>query len=75
MSTQPPTNLSEIVNESTGRRAYLTRASTLGLALPGVGILAGCSTSDPEQTGAAARSSADTGTAVPLSRAVSPTLV
>ena len=65
MPTQAPSILSEIVNEPTGRRAFLTRASSLGLVLPAAGLLAGCSKPDTEQTGGASRSPSDTGGAEP----------
>lgn len=42
MANEPLTRLSDVVSEPTDRRAFLARASKLGLSLPAAGALAGC---------------------------------
>jgi nitrite reductase (NO-forming) len=64
MSVPPATKLSEIIDERTDRRAFLGRASTLGLALPAVAALTGCTKTEqvpPTDTSAGSRAAADSG--------------
>ncbi len=50
MPNESLTLLSDVVSESTDRRAFLARASRLGLALPAAGALASCSDDAEDRT-------------------------
>ncbi len=50
MPNESLTLLSDVVSESTDRRAFLARASRLGLILPAAGALAGCSDDAEDRT-------------------------
>lgn len=53
MPLAPLPLLSDVVAEPTGRRAFLTRASKLGLALPAAAALVGCRPSEDRAQGTA----------------------
>jgi nitrite reductase (NO-forming) len=61
MSTEPLPLLSDVIVEPTGRRAFLVRASKLGLALPAATAIAGCRPS--EENPRAQSATSDTGSA------------
>ena len=50
MPNESLTLLSNVVSESTDRRAFLARASKLGLVIPAAGALAGCSDKGEDRT-------------------------
>ena len=59
---QPP-RLSDLITVPTDRRAFLAKASALGIALPA--LAAGCSRSEPDARSAAAKAASATGASTP----------